>query len=272
MGGFFNIGNGSAGQVVSGLASGVAAELYAIVSDLSHIAQADVQAVYNDVASVAVWNADVAQTQGGIFSELWGWLKNSLWPTLWGWITDLRRWLYHFFKPLIDVLNQMKKAQDAYYKQVLKPVLVMLQKIRSILVIFRVFGLKWAVSLDQYLAGREALISKAFLQTRQELNTLADWIDWTINLGGLLNEGMFIWSAIQSISQLAGALWGQSNNPLGAQQIADMKAGSQEGIAANAIPSAKQAWMGVQPSTWTVSYTDSVKQFQDDGWNPWGKS
>ena len=143
----------------------------------------------------------------------------KIWNLLNGILDRLRK----FFKPLIDFLRKMKAIQDAYFNLYIRPIFDFIQRLRRILVVFRLFHFKWAAKLDQDLAGIEAKIAAQFLAAQRQINALTDWITLITDPFGLYQPGIFVASAVRSIYDLYNALWGAQTVGLASYPTTDQQ-------------------------------------------------
>jgi len=106
-------------------------------------------------------------------------------------------------KRIMTLLQQYEKMVRYWQQKILGPILNIIQAMRKTLVIFRIFHVKQAVALDNYLSGIEGRLANTFLYYQRALNLLIDDLNFIIDPWGLVSEGLFIRSAVRSI----GAVW-----------------------------------------------------------------
>ena len=222
-----------------------------------------------------VWGAlgEVAQQLGKIFQLLWNWIRDAVhWilhnalPTIQSWINTIRHKLSTLLHPIIAWLQAWKKAWDQYYQQVLRPVLNFIQRLRSILVIFRLLHLKWATELDNYLVQAETKIQTTFLQIRGEITTLLNWVNWILDPTGLFQPVTYVLSAIQTAGQMLAVLWGAQNVPVDPATAKAQAQVAASGLKTNATASFNSYYSN------GLSADDQARQaqiqalYQNDGW------
>lgn len=143
-------------------------------------------------------NAIVAFLRG-----FWDWLKNISLKGIIDWIKRhwdaLKRWL----KQIKKNLDLYKRNLQDMWNLYVKPFMDFIQRLRRALFIFRLLGFQWAKDLDAYLVKLENKINRAFLGAFQNLNILADWINFILDPLGLWSSN--IW--LGAIKQSAGAIW-----------------------------------------------------------------
>src|SRR5215471_3098732 len=204
--------------------------MFALVSWASDAIDGQIAALVAWVtAGFGVLTADITATNsllGGlgdavhsVFSGLWTWLTN-----LWQWLNDH---LIQKLKDLIDkikdkltkifgpLLCHLKIEIDAYKKlwnTYVKPIFDFLQRVRRVLVIFRLLGFKWAKKLDQRIVALENAITQSFLGVLANLNRLADWINFIIDPFGLIQPNVWLGSIAQSVGAMIGIVFGQMSS------------------------------------------------------------
>ncbi len=120
----------------------------------------------------------------------------------------LRRWV----EDHLGWLLKLRKAFDDWYRNVVVPLLNMIQRIRAILAVFRIFHLKFAEKLDALLGRLESKIIKNTLALRGKLNEIVSIIDLVLDPGLLIRQNVLLASATRAIRGLFNALglgWGR---------------------------------------------------------------
>jgi hypothetical protein len=198
------------------VAVNVDTSLYGVISSLSGLA-------WNGLSDV--W---------GILNTIWGWLK-SFFSALLHWLENAARWILQtalpaiqafiqkilarlkaFLQPLINYIKAQIRFIQQVYNNVVKPFMNFLQRIRAILVIFRLLHIKWATVLDQYIADLENRINSAFLSVEGDLGRVEQWLQFFADPAGVFNPFPFINAAILSITQLYAMLSSLPSSALGA--------------------------------------------------------
>ena len=146
-----------------------------------------------------------------VFSGLWGWLQS-----VWQWInTHIIQQLRNLIKSIHDKLEKIFgpllkqiRAEIALYRQLwlqyVKPIFDLLQRIRRFLVLFRLLGFKWAQQLDARITKIESAIESAFFGVLQNLNQLANWINYIIDPFGIFQPIPLLGGIWQSIGAIMG--------------------------------------------------------------------
>lgn len=117
------------------------------------------------------------------------------------WITNLHNWI----KVHVATLQKIQKQlNDARMKE-LKRVIDLIQRIRKVLVIFRIFHLKFAQKLDQFLSGIEGRLIGGVLSMARKTNEILGWIDVFGDYSGFHNS-KWLWGSIgRDLSAFAAA-------------------------------------------------------------------
>jgi hypothetical protein len=142
-------------------------------------------------AIVSVFRYLQATWLGQIIKGIWAKLK-----VIWAAVQDE-------VKKILCVLEAYEALVRFYEQQLFAPLLALIQRLRKILVIFRVFHLHFATALDNYLLTVEGRIVTVELETQKKLNHLIDYLNLIVDPDGLLNQQMYIGAAAQS----AAAIW-----------------------------------------------------------------
>lgn len=230
----------------------------------------DAAAVTAGFGEVESWVGDVASWIGSVVSSLFSSLVSELqkiFTAIWNWLKSLAdTWLGHLIQTVWNAVKTiyervkaiveeilcyfrfLQQLQDYYFNQFIKPILQVIASLRRVLVIFRLFHLKFAEELDSWLAAREAQLTKIFLLERGELNRIIDYLNYIVNPFGLVNEGLYMQSALQSITQLWAALKGVGDVKPGAGTLQQQATYSTYFTAKNAATTMNEtAASGLQP-------------------------
>lgn len=187
------------------------AELLAAFESLIQILQAVFKYLWGLLSGIitAILNGLKAAIKG--LRTLVNDLYNNVIKPLIQHIQEFFAWLRRITHPLIKYLVLMRSAYDQYFNKIIKPVIVMIQRIRQILVIFKVFHVKWAVKLDSTLASLQARIFKNFETLRQHANQIVTWVSIALDPFGFIKHDVFAASFFGALSDL---VLGLTNRPL----------------------------------------------------------
>jgi len=124
---------------------------------------------------------------------------------LWRDYLNLKNVLNNWFTAHFGWLIKLRNVYSNWYKTTIQPVLDVINHVRGVLKIFRLFHLKFAERLDNYLGKLESKIIHNSLVLRQKINEILDYVDLVLDPAGLVRRNIFLGSA-------AGALRGLFNS------------------------------------------------------------
>ncbi len=160
---------------------------------------------------------------GAFFKHLWqGGFKDFI-HKLWKWAKDLKRLAHDVFDPIICAIKVLIDYEDALFNFYLRPLLNLIQHIRSFLALLRLLHVKWAARLDARLFAIETRLANSMLNIRRELNTVRNYISLILNPFGLFNPVVLVNSIYSSIGDIWNALHVAQERALGASEL-DMEA------------------------------------------------
>ncbi len=205
----------------------------AIGTSLSDLAGAIFNAVVDAVnflfqAISFTWDVLLGNLQ---FQETaWGRVKNffgAIWKQgilaflgkLWTELKKIKELLRRIFDPILCAIKAIIDYHDFLYNKYLRPVLILIQRMRSFLTLLRLLHVKWAARLDARLVEAEARIASLFLDVRRELNTIRGTISLFIDPFGLFDQATLALSAIRSAGDLVNVWWGSQTRPLTASEL-----------------------------------------------------
>lgn len=195
-------------------------------------------AIDSQVNAVVVWITgqleilfgDISAVNG-LFGNLTDYLRKTL-SSLWTWLNQLWRWLQDtilvkirdliekmhdklakIFKPLTDLITQYEQMLRDLWQRYVKPLYDFIQRLRRVLVVFRLLGFKWAKELDAYLVSLETKLTKAFMAVYGNLNILADWINYIVDPFGVFQPSVLLGSISQAVGAIIGMVYGKMNDP-----------------------------------------------------------
>jgi hypothetical protein len=138
---------------------------------------------------------------------------------LWGWARKVVDLLRKVLDPIICAIKAIIDYENTIFNLYLRPILELLQRVRSTLVLLRLLHVKWAARLDDRLVHIEQAIANLGLATLRELNQLRTYINLLLDPTGLFNPATFLLSAITNIEQLWAALKNVGSRALGASEL-----------------------------------------------------
>jgi len=146
----------------------------------------------------------------------------------------LKKW----FEDHLGWLLRLRKAFDDWYRHTIIPILNMIQRIRAILAIFRIFHLKFAQKLDDLLGALEAKIIKNTLALRGKVNEIVSILELVLDPGLLIRDNVFLASAARALRGLFNALGLGFGRALTSAEEARQKRVRESGRVANVVAEA----------------------------------
>lgn len=195
------------------------ANIFGTTADVQGLAQQTArteQNAWSNAISMATWAygafGDVANFAGGLLDGLKNFLGHlfkdlifgHIWKLLqaiWKQLTDKHSWLNR----MIGWLKQLQKMQRQSQLQAVKKVIDLIQRIRKVLVIFRLFHLKFAQKLDSFLAGIEGKLIGGVFNLARKTNEIALWTDVVLDPKGGLRSGTLWWALNRDAAAAIGA-------------------------------------------------------------------
>ena len=172
---------------------------------------------------------------GGVLGTLRGWANaalqwlKSLWDFLWNHILKallnallrLQARLAKLLAPILKWIQRIRDWEIQNWNLYVKPILNFIQRLRSALLIFRLFHFKWAAALDTRLAGIESQLTQLWLNVYADLNRVLSYFDYILDPTGYFRAGVYLATAIKSIGGLWSIVMGAPSQPLPAGVVAD---------------------------------------------------
>lgn len=125
---------------------------------------------------------------------------------LWHDYLTLKNKLNDWFNAHFGWLIRLRKTFDLWYRQTVQPILDDIQHVRGVLAIFRLFHLKFAERLDNYLSKLESKIIKNTLVLRQKMNEVLSFLDLVLDPAGLVRRNVFLNSASMALRGMFNSL------------------------------------------------------------------
>lgn len=186
--------------------------IQAVISFVVYIAQV----LYNLL--VYVFNTLVT-----VITDIWNWLS-GIWGTLkdffddlwWQVITpfvewvqqivdDITTWLQNFLDPLITWIQRIQAWYNAYILPIVKVVLEVIQRLRVILGLLKLLGVKWAAKLDRDLQLLQSWITAVVQEITGTLNTISSILGLMVDPTGILRRDFFAGTLFSSLSAVKQA-------------------------------------------------------------------
>src|SRR5712692_10324075 len=133
-----------------------------------------------------------------LFDVILGTATTGFLSKVWSIIGKIRQWI----GKLKRFLDQLRRIQQAHQLQAMRRMINLIQRIRKILVIFRVFHLTFATKLDNWLAGIEGLLIRREFEIARKTNEIIGWLNVILDPRALLRGP----TLINSLGGLVGGL------------------------------------------------------------------
>lgn len=175
------------------------------------------QAAWANTINVATWGyglfggilgglgdliGGIAKALEGLFgSIIWGVIK-KLFDAIKNWILNLRNWI----KAHVAVLQQIQRNLDKARSQYFRKIIDIVQRIRKILIPFRLLHLAFAKKLDNYLVGIESDIGQKWAKLIQHQNQVLGVLNDIIDPRNLLRPGNMLGSVGLMVAAVRGAI------------------------------------------------------------------
>ncbi len=138
---------------------------------------------------------------GHLFKDLiFGHIK-ALLSAIWNQLTDKHSWL----RRMIATLQAIQKLQKQYQLQTLKRVIGIIQRVRTVLKVFRLFHLKFATKLDNWLGGIEGKLIHGTFDIAKKTNEILGWVNVFTDPTGFLSGKWTLSSIARDMSAIAAA-------------------------------------------------------------------
>ena len=257
---------GSLLSFIGEVAADLDTKLYQIDVSVGNAAWGGVSSVWAALESVWGWLA-------GIVHALWNWIQNAVhWlihtalPAVEAFLNKIMAKVKAFLQPLINYIKLEMAWVQQVYNTLVKPLMVFLQRIRAVLLIFRLMHLKFAIALDQYIADLENRINSAFLSLESDLGRTAQWLNWIVDPTGVFQPVPYVLAAITSLSQLYTLLKNLPSVAIGAGEAQKQAASASSGTL-SAVRADMQSRAGGLTATDLADHTAIVAGYQQDGYS-----
>ncbi len=124
---------------------------------------------------------------------------------LWEDYLKLKAKLKAWFDKHLRWLLELRRRFDAWFRSTIVPILNLLQRIRRVLAIFRIFHLKFAEKLDALIGRLESKIIRNTLALRQKVNEISTIINLILDPSLVIRNVPLlrsIWTALDDITRI----------------------------------------------------------------------
>jgi phage-related protein len=265
MGDFLGISAPDEISWVAALTNAAVAALYGIIAGVTGAVNDNTDIIWGALSAFPVGLGEIWATIQKAWHDFWAGNFRAFLADLLALIREIEQDLKYVLQPLINWIKFEKAWLDQVWNNVIKPIMNLLQRIRSILVIFRLLHIGWATSLDQWLAQLEGRISTAFLQARQDITTLGNWINYIIDPTGLFNVPLMLLTQLQTLPQLWAALAGIPGAAVGAATAQAQATMAASGTKANATADIQSRTAGPTADD-LANHSTILALYQADGY------
>lgn len=205
MGDFFNSLFGSIGDIAGEILADLENFFVWLFSLVLYVA--NVLAGWIQVIAQAVFSA--LQAIAKFFAAIWNTFFKSLWQRLVKILKSSQVWNDIRHGHILAALIDLRKLLDQLYNAFLRPIMVLLQRVRLFLQLLKLLHINIAAKLDAYIAQLENQINQAFLTIRAALNTTIDIVNILADPSLLLRKPQLLISLRRQIPALIRAVTGK---------------------------------------------------------------
>ncbi len=121
---------------------------------------------------------------------------------------SIRAKLTKIFGPILRIIRRIRTWIDRHILPIVLRMINTIQRIRQILVVFRIMGFEWAKALDRKLAQLEGEIFQAFQRVRSQLNRVSTIINLIADPDLILRGNVLVRSILRALDAMSRGLFG----------------------------------------------------------------
>jgi len=228
---------------------GLLGSIGTLISNIANFLWNTLRAVYDFLVS---WLVVVAQFLlrmlghiGKLFRNIWdNWIKRGI-VKLVELYAKLRVKLQRILGPVLRWVKKIRDWLDKYYFPQLKRTIQLLQRLRQILTIFRVFNIKWAKALDARLSEAERKTIQAMQAVRGRLNQAINYLNLILDPSLLLANIPALRQIMRGLGNLAQGLTGNDWSDILGVNITGLQIGSDRLSPVSVVEDADDAAAGI---------------------------
>jgi hypothetical protein len=129
-------------------------------------------------------------------------------------LRDLIAKIQAWAKKLKAWLDKLQKIQRQLQVKAMRDVINLIQRIRQVLAIFRIFHFKWAQKLDAWLSNIEGTIIRNVTRLNRKVNEIITYLNILLDPEVLLRQSILAQSLYRYIRGLRGVLGIPESRPL----------------------------------------------------------
>lgn len=169
--------------------------------------------VFNALVSVIVdvwnWLEGIWSTLKDFFDDLWWQVIVPFIEWCQQIIDDITTWLANFLDPIITWVQRILAFYQKYIYPILHNVLEVIQRMRVILGLLKLLGVKWAAKLDADLQVIQSYITAVIQEITATLNTITTVLGLMVDPTGILRRDFFTGTLFSSLGTVkAAGSWG----------------------------------------------------------------
>lgn len=122
-------------------------------------------------------------------------------------ISEILQWIQNFLKPLLTWIARIMKWFHQYIEPILKDIIEVIQRVRVILTLLQLLGVKWAAKLNADLQQIQNWVTLAINDIVKTLNTISSIISLVVDPAQIIRRDFFsntLFSNLSGVKQAAG--------------------------------------------------------------------
>lgn len=127
--------------------------------------------------------------------------------------------IHDLFAPILKFIAQVQAWYIKYIYRYVKMVEDIISRIRVVLSLFRLLGIKWAAKLDADLARIQGYLTTAMQAIVGTLNTVSTWLTLITDPAGIIRKDFFTGTLFSSLGAVKRAAYFGSNAALSASDL-----------------------------------------------------
>jgi len=191
------------------LGGSVVDALEAFVQWLYQLVVVIFQVLYQLLAYTIQFLGKALGTIGKFFAHIWDKFFKGIFTGVWNALKSAVNWLEEKLSPVVKFLLKLRTWLQRYYNMYVRPILLMIQKVRQFLNILAALHIGIAQKLDQWLGQLQAKIVTAFATVTATINTLIDITNALMDPTYLLRKPAMIISLRRQIPAIIHAVTGR---------------------------------------------------------------
>jgi hypothetical protein len=126
----------------------------------------------------------------------------------------LRRIIERDLPRLLRIINRLRARLLEIYERYMRPVLNIIQRVRRMLLILRLFRVKWAQQLDERLSWLQGKLMQPLAVALEHIAMIEGWLNLIVTSEQLIQETIFNNSLFHYQDPLVRSWWAAHGRPL----------------------------------------------------------